>query len=78
MNALDLAISGQGFFALKPSLTSAQTVYTRNGSLNVNNDRYVVDSAGQFLLTYPVNTDGSGHSQGPGQRGSPSIASDIW
>ena len=59
MNALDLAISGQGFFALKPSLTSAQTVYTRNGSLNVNNDRYVVDSAGQFLLTYPVNTDGS-------------------
>ena len=59
LNALDLAISGQGFFALKPSLTSAQTVYTRNGSLNVNNDRYVVDSAGQFLLTYPVNTDGS-------------------
>ncbi len=59
LNALDLAISGQGFFALKPSLTSAQTVYTRNGSLNVNNDRYVVDSAGQYLLTYPVNTDGS-------------------
>ena len=59
LNALDLAISGQGFFALKPSLTSAQTVYTRNGSLNVNNDRYVVDSAGQYLLVYPVNEDGS-------------------
>ena len=59
LNALDLAISGQGFFALKPSLTSAQTVYTRNGSLNVNNDRYVVDSAGQYLLVYPVNDDGS-------------------
>ena len=59
LNALDLAISGQGFFALKPSLTSAQTVFTRNGSLNVNNDRYVVDSAGQYLLTYPVNDDGS-------------------
>ena len=59
LNALDLAISGQGFFALKPSLTSAQTVYTRNGSLNVDNDRYVVDSAGQYLLTYPVNADGS-------------------
>ena len=57
--ALDLAISGQGFFALKPSLTSAQTVYTRNGSLNVNNDRYVVDSAGQYLLVFPVNNDGS-------------------
>ena len=59
LNALDLAISGQGFFALKPSLTSTQTVYTRNGSLNVNNDRYVVDSAGQYLLVYPVNEDGS-------------------
>ena len=59
LNALDLAISGQGFLSLKPSLTSAQTVYTRNGSLNVNNDRYVVDSAGQYLLTYPVNEDGS-------------------
>jgi flagellar hook protein FlgE len=59
LNALDLAISGQGFFALKPSLTSSQTVYTRNGSFNVNNDRYVVDSAGQYLLVYPVNQDGS-------------------
>ena len=59
LNALDLAISGQGFFTLKPSLTSAQKVYTRNGSLNVNNDRYVVDSAGQYLLVYPVNDDGS-------------------
>ena len=59
LNALDLAISGQGFFTLKPSLTSAQKVYTRNGSLNVNNDRYVVDSAGQYLLVYPVNDYGS-------------------
>ena len=48
-----------GLFCSKTSLTSAQTVFTRNGSLNVNNDRYVVDSAGQFLLTYPVNDDGS-------------------
>ncbi len=59
LNALDLAISGQGFFALQPSLTSTQTVYTRNGSFNVNNDRYVVDSSGQFVLAYPVNADGS-------------------
>jgi flagellar hook protein FlgE len=59
LNALDLAISGQGFFALKPSLTASQTVYTRNGSLSVDNDRYVVDSAGQYLMVYPVNQDGS-------------------
>jgi flagellar hook protein FlgE len=59
LNALDLAISGQGFFSLKPSLTSSQTVFTRNGSFNVDNDRYVVDGAGQYLMTYPVNADGS-------------------
>ena len=59
LNVLDVAISGQGFFSLKPSLTSGQTVYTRNGSFNVNNDRYVTDSSGQFLLTFPVNEDGS-------------------
>ena len=58
-NSLDLAISGQGFFALKPSQTSNQTVYTQAGSFSVNNDRYVVDSSGQYLQTFPVNDDGS-------------------
>ena len=59
LNALDMAISGQGFFALKPSLTTNQTVYTRNGSFSVDNDRYVVDSAGQYVLALPVSDDGS-------------------
>lgn len=59
LNALDLAITGQGFFSMKPSLTSSQTVYTRNGSFSVNNDRYVVDSKGQYLQVFPVNDDGS-------------------
>jgi flagellar hook-basal body protein len=59
LNALDLAISGQGFFVMKPSLTSTQTVYTRNGAFSVNNDRYVVDSQGQLLQVFPVNDDGS-------------------
>ena len=75
LNALDLAISGQGFFALKPSLTSAQTVYTRNGSLNVDNDRYVVDSAGQYLLTYPVNADGSVTAKRPSKCSAAAITS---
>lgn len=58
-NSLDLAISGQGFFALKPNQTSNNTAYTRAGSFSVNNDRYVVDSTGQYLQTFPVNDDGS-------------------
>ena len=44
---------------LKAFFTSGQVVYTRNGSFNVDNNRNVVDSTGQFLLTYPVNDDGS-------------------
>ena len=59
LNALDLAISGQGFFALKPSATSNQTVFTRNGAFSVNNDRFIVDSSGQFVLALPVSADGS-------------------
>ncbi|HHZ71146.1 MAG TPA: flagellar hook-basal body complex protein, partial [Methylococcaceae bacterium] len=58
-NSLDMAISGQGFFALKPKLTSNTFAYTRAGSFSVNNDRYVVDSSGQYLQTFPVNDDGS-------------------
>jgi flagellar hook protein FlgE len=53
LNALDLAISGQGFFALKPSLTSSQVVYTRNGSFNVDNNRNVVDFNRAVLADLP-------------------------
>ena len=59
LNALDMAISGQGFFALNPSATSNQTVFTRNGAFSVNNDRFIVDSSGQFVLALPVSADGS-------------------
>jgi len=58
-NVFDFAISGEGFFALKPDLSSVQTVFTRNGTFSLNSNRYVVDNAGQFLLGYPVNDDGS-------------------
>jgi flagellar hook protein FlgE len=58
-NALDLGISGQGFFALAPNQTSAEVVYTRAGAFGVNSDGYVVNSAGQFLRTFPVNPDGT-------------------
>ena len=35
-NTLDMAISGQGFFALKAGGNTGQVVYTRNGSFNLN------------------------------------------
>ncbi|WP_294264556.1 flagellar hook protein FlgE [uncultured Sphingomonas sp.] len=56
--ALDLVISGDGFFATKPGAEGSQINYTRNGSFNVDSDRYVVDGNGGHLQVYPV--DGSG------------------
>lgn len=58
-NALDLAISGEGFFAVRPDLSATETVYTRAGAFSINNDNYVVDSSGQYLQAFPVSEDGS-------------------
>lgn len=57
-NTLDLAISGDGFFAVKPDMGSSKVNFTRNGGFQVDNDRYVVDAQGAHLQVYPV--DGSG------------------
>jgi flagellar hook protein FlgE len=58
-NSLDMAISGQGFFALQAGGNAQQTVYTRNGAFNVDDNGFIVDSNGQFLLGYPVDDDGA-------------------
>jgi flagellar hook protein FlgE len=57
-STLDIAITGDGFFAVKPQVESATVAFTRNGGFLVNNDRYVVDGQGGHLQVYPV--DGSG------------------
>ncbi|QKR98967.1 flagellar hook protein FlgE [Sphingomonas sp. CL5.1] len=57
-NALDLAISGDGFFAVKPDPEAAKVNFTRNGGFSVDANHYVVDSNGGHLQVYPV--DGSG------------------
>lgn len=58
-NSLDLAISGQGFFAFQSALDAVDTIYSRAGALGVNKDGFVVNSTGQFLKALPVNADGS-------------------
>jgi flagellar hook protein FlgE len=58
-NALDLAISGQGFFTVKGSAGDGQVSFSRNGSFAVDADRYVIDSAGRRLQLFPTTTDGS-------------------
>lgn len=58
-SSLDLAISGEGFFLVKPNANTAQINFTRNGGFNVSSDRYIVDDQGAALQAYPV--DGSGN-----------------
>ncbi|MES2986742.1 MAG: flagellar hook protein FlgE [Pseudomonadota bacterium] len=56
-SALDLAISGDGFFAVKGD-SGKGVNFTRNGSFSIDSDRYVTDAQGNKLQVYPV--DGSG------------------
>ena len=56
-NALDLAISGDGFFMLKSS-DGLQNIYTRNGSFTLNDQYNVVNSAGQALQAASVDSSG--------------------
>ena len=58
-NSLDMAIKGQGFFALQPSADSMETLYSRVGTFNMDKDGFVVNSNDQYLLGYAVNADGS-------------------
>lgn len=57
-SSLDLAISGEGFFVVKPNPNTSEVTFTRNGSFSVSADRLVVDSQGATVQVFPV--DGSG------------------
>jgi len=57
--ALDIAISGNGFFAIQPTSTLAngQIYYSRGGSFNINETNNVINSSGDRLLA--INTSGA-------------------
>ena len=57
-NALDLAITGDGFFPMR-SADGLQEVYTRNGSFMLDEQFNVVNSAGQRLMAATVDSTGS-------------------
>lgn len=53
---LDLAITGEGFFAVKRA-DDGQISYTRNGAFSVDEDRYVLDTTGSRLQVLAVDPD---------------------
>jgi flagellar hook protein FlgE len=61
-NALDLAITGNGFFATIPEIDSRDFSFTRAGMFKLNSENFVVNSVGDHLLGFPVNSDGSSSS----------------
>jgi len=56
-NALDLAINGEGFFALS---RNGEITYTRDGSFRVDREGFVINSGSQRLQVFPPlpTTDG--------------------
>jgi flagellar hook protein FlgE len=61
---LDLAISGTGFFVTRDALNGGTTYFSRNGSLSVDSQRYLVDSNGGFLQVLPVDAEGNTTASG--------------
>ncbi len=84
--ALDLAITGNGFFATVPEITSRDFSFTRAGQFKLDEDNFVVNSNGDNLLGFPVNTDGTSSSVAlsttvpvriPDSSGSPQQTSEV-
>ena len=60
-NPLDMAISGEGFFAVKDN---GSLVYTRNGAFTTDSNGYVTTASGQRLQVYPPINGGSSFTTG--------------
>ena len=84
--ALDLAITVNCFFATVPDETSRDFSFTRAGQFKLNDDNYVVNSNGDLLLGFPVNSDGTSSSVAlsttepvliPDSSGSPAQTSEV-
>jgi len=87
-NSLDLAITGEGYFAMSEDIASQDYTYTRAGAFKLNKDNFVTDAAGNYLQGFPVDP-GTGNTtslslstaspiQIPDASGSPRHTSNIY
>jgi flagellar hook protein FlgE len=56
-SALDLAITGDGFFTTRSAIDGS-TLYTRAGSFTLSGAGHIVDSSGNRLQLFPVDANG--------------------
>lgn len=87
-NALDLAITGEGFFVTASEIGSRDYAYTRAGAFKLDSNNFLVNNNGDYLQGYPVDsTTGATTSvslsttnpiQIPTTAGAPSATSEIF
>ncbi|MCQ8877392.1 flagellar hook protein FlgE [Pseudoalteromonas shioyasakiensis] len=53
-NSLDLAITGEGYFAMSNDLGAQDFTYTRAGAFKLDKDNFIVDASGNYLQGFPV------------------------
>lgn len=59
-SATDIALSGNGFFVVQNSLEDGnEPLYTRAGQFSENSQGQLVNTAGKYLLGWPLDTDGN-------------------
>lgn len=85
-NALDLAITGNGYFGTVPEIGSRDFSFTRAGMFKLNSENFVVNTNGDHLLGFPVNPDSTSSSVAlsttipvriPDSSGSPQRTSEV-
>ncbi len=63
-SALDVAITGDGFFTMQ-SAETGNTLYTRNGSFKMDGAGFIHDGSNNRLQVFPVDADGAVTSDTP-------------
>lgn len=62
-SATDIAISGNGFFVVNtsssPTTLNGEYQFTRAGSFNTDKSGYLVNSAGKYLMGWPIDASGN-------------------
>ncbi|MDF0532957.1 flagellar hook protein FlgE [Shewanella sp. A32] len=61
-NALDMAISGNGFFVTSSSIDTQDFSFTRAGAFKRDENGFLVDSQGNYLQCFQVDSDGNSAS----------------
>ena len=59
-SSTDVSLSGNGFFVVQQAPTGLQeTYYTRAGSFSENSQGFLVNTAGYYLMGWPLDVDGN-------------------